>query len=170
LVLSAPRQADSSAGRGKFGDGRNKPLYEFKASRFKGGRFFTPNIVRVWPDRIEECERHAVRKTETQAISLQQVSEVTLSRGLAWADISVESTGGRSFTMLGIPKTDADRVKKLVDDAVATFRTGVAKASSAADPQASADVADRLRKLADLRDRGVLTDEEFDAQKAKLLE
>ena len=31
------------------------------------------------------------------------------------------------------------------------------------------DVADELTKLADLRDRGVLTDEEFEAQKAKLL-
>lgn len=33
----------------------------------------------------------------------------------------------------------------------------------------SAFVADELSKLADLRDRGVLTDEEFAAQKAKLL-
>ena len=32
------------------------------------------------------------------------------------------------------------------------------------------DVADELTKLADLRDRGVLTDAEFAAQKAKLLE
>ena len=31
------------------------------------------------------------------------------------------------------------------------------------------DVADQLTKLADLRDRGVLTDDEFEAQKAKLL-
>jgi hypothetical protein len=31
------------------------------------------------------------------------------------------------------------------------------------------DVADQLRKLAELRDQGVLTDDEFAAQKAKLL-
>jgi hypothetical protein len=36
-----------------------------------------------------------------------------------------------------------------------------------AEPQP--DLADRLRKLADLRDAGILTDEEFAAQKAKLL-
>lgn len=39
-------------------------------------------------------------------------------------------------------------------------------------PQAATpgpDVADELTKLADLRDRGVLTDAEFEAQKAKLL-
>jgi len=31
------------------------------------------------------------------------------------------------------------------------------------------DIADQLSKLADLRDRGVLTDAEFEAQKQKLL-
>lgn len=33
----------------------------------------------------------------------------------------------------------------------------------------SPDVADELKKLADLRDRGVLTEAEFETQKAKLL-
>jgi Short C-terminal domain/Bacterial PH domain len=157
----------SKGGRGKFGDGRNRPLYEFQASRFKGGRFFTPNVIRVWPDRIEECEPHVARRTDTQAISLQQISEVSLSSGLVWADISVESTGGRSFTMLGIPKADAGRVKKLVDDAVSAFRTS---ATAPADPAQLPDVGGQLRKLADLRDQGVLTQDEFEAQKAKLLE
>jgi hypothetical protein len=40
-------------------------------------------------------------------------------------------------------------------------------APAPAEPQAS--VADQLTKLADLKDRGVLTDAEFEAQKAKLL-
>ena len=36
-------------------------------------------------------------------------------------------------------------------------------------PQAKPDIVDQLTKLADLRDRGVLTEAEFQAQKAKLL-
>jgi hypothetical protein len=36
-------------------------------------------------------------------------------------------------------------------------------------PAATARVADQLTRLADLHDRGVLTDAEFQAQKAKLL-
>lgn len=36
-------------------------------------------------------------------------------------------------------------------------------------PAPQVDVADQLRKLADLRDQGVLTEEEFSAQKARLL-
>ena len=33
---------DAQGGRGKFGDGRNAPLYEFQASRLKGGRLLRP--------------------------------------------------------------------------------------------------------------------------------
>jgi hypothetical protein len=45
-----------------------------------------------------------------------------------------------------------------------------APAPAAAPPAApQPDLADQLRKLADLRDAGVLTDDEFAAQKAKLL-
>ncbi len=43
-------------GRGKFGDGKSEPLYEFQASRLKGHRLFSPNVIRVWPDRVEEYE------------------------------------------------------------------------------------------------------------------
>lgn len=40
---------------------------------------------------------------------------------------------------------------------------------AAAAPAAASDSIEALTRLADLRDRGVLTDEEFEAQKAKLL-
>lgn len=43
------------------------------------------------------------------------------------------------------------------------------KAASAAQTQTSASVADELIKLAKLKDAGVLSEEEFNAQKAKLL-
>jgi hypothetical protein len=40
---------------------------------------------------------------------------------------------------------------------------------SAQPPAAEADPIERLRELGDLRDKGILTEEEFAAQKAKLL-
>jgi hypothetical protein len=46
---------------------------------------------------------------------------------------------------------------------------GQRTAAPAAEAPSSELVADELRKLADLRDAGVLTDDEFAAQKAKLL-
>ena len=56
------------------------------------------------------------------------------------------------------------------DPVHAEFRvvTDPAKVSSAASSAAGADPLERLQKLADLHDRGVLTDAEFAAEKAKL--
>ena len=43
------------------------------------------------------------------------------------------------------------------------------KSATASPPATEDDPLDRLSKLADLHDRGVLTDAEFEAQKHKLL-
>jgi Short C-terminal domain len=51
----------------------------------------------------------------------------------------------------------------------ATFLEGRRAGAGQASPAAAPDVADQLSKLADLRDRGVLTHAEFQQQKAKLL-
>jgi putative oligomerization/nucleic acid binding protein len=44
-----------------------------------------------------------------------------------------------------------------------------AEQPEAARPSAAADPIDRLKELGELRDKGVLTEEEFEAQKAKVL-
>jgi Short C-terminal domain len=54
--------------------------------------------------------------------------------------------------------------------AVRDGRTKVRVVTDAFTPAPAPDVADELTKLADLRDRGALSDAEFEAQKAKLLE
>ena len=155
------------AGRGQFGDGVTAPLYEFQASRFRGGRIFSPNVIRVWPNRLEEYEHHAVLKKKTNAIHFAQVAQVTLGRGMIWADISVESSGGHTIALHGVPKADAGRVKDLIDDAVHSAKNPGLK--SAQGDGASTDLVVQLRDLAALRDEGILTDDEFAAQKTRLL-
>jgi hypothetical protein len=145
-------------GQGAFGDGITTPLYQFRASRFKGGRMFNPNTIKVWSDRIEEYEEHAVLKTGTQTISFHQVAKVKLGKGLRWSDISVESTGGHTITMRGLPKADGDKVKTLIDTAVNEARHGHVVHV----PQVVVDDPhEQLKKLAELHQNGLLTDEEF---------
>jgi hypothetical protein len=163
-------EEELDAGEGQFGDGVTKPLYEFKASRLKGGRMFSPNVIRVWPDRIEEYEHHAVLKKGTQTISFHQVAQVKLGKGLRWADVSVESTGGHTITLKGLPKADGDQVKALIDKAVnETRRADTAGAVAAFPATTQTSVADEIVKLVALRDSGAITDEEFQAHKDKLL-
>jgi hypothetical protein len=52
-----------------------------------------------------------------------------------------------------------------VSEFVAAVRSRMGKSSSAAAP----DVAEQIRKLAELRDQGLLTDSEFQAKKTELL-
>ncbi len=163
-------EEELDSGEGQFGDGVTKPLYEFKASRLKGGRMFSPNVIRVWPDRIEEYEHHAVLKKGTQTISFHQVAQVKLGKGLRWADVSVESTGGHTITLKGLPKADGEQVKNLIDTAVnETRRADAGGATTVAPVTTQTSAADEIAKLVALRDSGAITDEEFQAHKAKLL-
>jgi hypothetical protein len=56
-----------------------------------------------------------------------------------------------------------DRQLQTAQQQEAAFRDYVQQAATSGDP------ADQLQKLADLRDRGVITEEEFQQQKAKVL-
>jgi len=64
---------------------------------------------------------------------------------------------------LSFPKKKNDdflRLREAIESAIA---------QSAAGGAGNLDVADQLRKLANLRSDGLLTDQEFDVQKARLL-
>lgn len=54
------------------------------------------------------------------------------------------------------------KVKALIEQKMDEFH-------SPAPTHAPADVADQIKRLADLRDSGILTNEEFDAKKKQLL-
>jgi hypothetical protein len=166
LIQDGTAEKDS-VGKGVFGDGVNHPLYSLEASRLKGGRIFSPNVIRVWRDRIEEHENHAIRKSGTQAIHFRQVAQVAIERGLIFTNISVESSGGHIIRLIGVPKDDGDKVKGMIDDAVQAAHTNKPSTVVHAAPQI--DVADQLMKLAALRDSGVLTEDEFQTQKQKIL-
>jgi hypothetical protein len=71
-----------------------------------------------------------------------------------------------------MPLVSEARQKKLVErqtQYIHQVNPAAAAPAPAAPAAAPVDVADQLKKLADLRDQGVLSEEEFQAQKAKLL-
>jgi Short C-terminal domain len=88
----------------------------------------------------------------------QRIEEHT---GLPPEDLEDEDLE-QAMDELGIPK-------QLVDDSDQEIGGGQAPAATAAPAGGGTDLADELRKLADLRDQGILTEEEFEAQKAKIL-
>ena len=63
----------------------------------------------------------------------------------------------------------ADRDAQIAAERQAAYQQAAPQPQYAAPPQAAADPVQQLKDLAALKDQGVLTEEEFAAQKAKIL-
>jgi uncharacterized membrane protein YdbT with pleckstrin-like domain len=102
-------------------------------------------------------------------IPLERVNNVNFHQGffeqiIGAGDLLIESAGEQGsshFTDIRQPDDVKNVITHQIDQALG-------RRSNPA-PAAAPDVYAQLEKLADLRDRGVITDEEFEAQKAKLL-
>jgi Short C-terminal domain len=113
-------------------------------------------------------------RRDTNMIPVRMIQGVTTHRaGLSYTTVKVATAG--DVTEFRVTKSQAEQVRQLL----LQLMSGTAPAGSPApqayppvpvpSPPASASLADELRKLAELRDAGVLTEAEFDAQKARLL-
>jgi hypothetical protein len=98
----------------------------------------------------------------TEEIPLTNISGLTDRKGLGFGHIVVTGAGGITPHFSQISKS---RIAPVMD----AIRGHLAR-PSAPEQQRSMSVADELRKLAELRDAGILTDNEFTAKKAQLLD
>jgi hypothetical protein len=91
------------------------------------------------------------------------ITSVEYKNGMAFGEIRISAPGSRViFTR--VPKEDVERVGQAIRDRVAMAMSPAAPAA-----QSPVSVADEIEKLAGIRDKGLLTEDEFQAQKAKLL-
>ena len=100
-----------------------------------------------------------------------RISSVTTTRGMLLAKIVIH-TGGASRIIENIGKSEAEAVSAIIRERVeAVTRERSQPQQSAPSPTATpTGIAAELRELAELRDLGVLTPEEFEGQKRKLLD
>lgn len=101
------------------------------------------------------------KKLRTEDFLYSVVSSVQVKQGAMFGAVEVFASGNTA-TIDKVPKADA---MKFADH----VKQRLAKAKAPSNATAAVDVAGQLEKLADLRARGILTDEEFNAQKQKLL-
>lgn len=112
--------------------------------------------------------------------SLQKINSVNLDSGMIYATVKVYS-GSDSITVNKFSKIHGERFVKNLKTMISnvnghTLTTQTSQDSQISQPsqisqspQSHIDVADQIKKLADLKIQGILTDEEFQAQKRKLL-
>ena len=96
-----------------------------------------------------------------------------LARGLVRTAATTAVVAGSAAAVSGRSRVHQAGQAQEAADAEAYEQQVAAPPANAAPPPpgppSSGEVIDQLKELAELRDQGVLTDEEFDAQKARVL-
>jgi flagellar hook-basal body complex protein FliE len=106
--------------------------------------------------------------------SLQKINSVNLDSGMIHATVKVYS-GSDSITVNKLSKIYGERFVKNLKTMISNVNGHTSTTQTSQDSHISQisqphiDVADQIKKLADLKIQGILTDEEFQAQKRKLL-
>jgi hypothetical protein len=94
-------------------------------------------------------------------LPFDRVAQVNVSRGIFTANIEVVNKGGSdNLIVRALSKKSAEAAKSLIEQRIMAAVQPIPEMVS---------IADELIKLAGLRDRGILTDEEFNGQKILLL-
>lgn len=106
---------------------------------------------------------YGLRQTE---FLLRNVSAISYETGMLMGKLVVQ-VGSVEHTISQVPKKAVANFAERARSAIDRLSSGTSSTPTAT--TAGDDVVSRLERLASLRDRGVLTDEEFAAQKAKIL-
>lgn len=119
-----------------------------------------------WSANIREIEPLA----RALPLSGAPAAPVAGASGTAFRELALASMLGRALAGGVSPGSGMGGIKGGTVTKVANEAAKTAVAEAAASPAARTGIAEELRQLAQLRDEGVLTGEEFRAQKRRLLE
>lgn len=138
---------------------------------------FTPNVLVIDDEHIEFRRKnwHLISE-DTETLHFKNITGVTVDSHMFGTTITIKSTGNDPILVQGFWKKEANEIKKLCAQNIAAYsqkNSGEAIASSIAKAmdgnRSTYSVADELSKLKTLLDQGVLTREEFEIQKSRIL-
>jgi hypothetical protein len=149
--------------------------HDEQVSLITGGTYGPGTGIVVLTDRRLFFLKDGLMSKTSEDFPLDKISSVQWSTGMLLGKITVFASGNKA-EITNVQKADG----KAITDAVRARLAGgssskeapPAPAPAPAPPTVAAtdDVYERLKKLGDLRDAGILTDEEFAAKKQVLLE
>jgi hypothetical protein len=123
-------------------------------------------LICVTDRRLLFVDKGMVSGMKSTEIPLDSVGSVNYETKMAGGNITVNAAGTEK--KIGkMKKADVKDIANLVSEAAAKMKKQDAAPAAAAAPAVSA--MDELKKLAELKEAGVLSEEEFNEQKAKLL-
>jgi hypothetical protein len=144
-------------------DARPAPL--FVGTSHEAGR---NAHVSLYPDRIERVKQ----RSRVSASKAHQDVEITAIKSVS--SVQARKDGFRTEVTVFASGNNIDfrfehAEAKAFTDAIMALILGGAPVAAARPEPVAVDVTDQIKKLADLRDAGALSDEEFNAKKTELL-
>ena len=105
-------------------------VHRFQASRLTRGNVVFPTVLQITDRHVTRIKASFTGRVE-ESISLRQVSSVTVSQGIVFADVVVHSAGGTDpLRSHGHSNADAGRLKALIEELQTNILTaGVADVS-----------------------------------------
>ena len=134
---------------------------------------FTPNIINIYPDRIEYKRRnwHLI-SVDTENLHFYKITGISIDKHIFGATITIKSTGSDPIYVNGLWKSTAKMIDAICSEHISTH-SNIGSVTNAIDKaikkNSPISVADELSKLKSLMEEGVITSDEFEAQKQKLL-
>jgi len=129
------------------------------------GVFFPPRLD-ILDDKVllEKRKYLGITRDET-SIGYHLISVIDIKGGLVWSTVVIETSGTASLSMFGLRRRGAREVKHLVDEKRVQARQSYEVPAS----KDRSDITDQIEKLAGLKEKGIISPEEFDAKKSDLL-
>lgn len=134
---------------------------------------FTPNVILIDEEHIEFKRRnwHLISE-DTETLHFKNITGITVDSHLFGTTITIKSTGNDPIQIRGFWKKEAQKIKDLCAkyiEATNKKNSNEALANAIESSRGKYSVADELSKLKNLLDQKVLSQEEFDEQKRRLL-
>ena len=138
----------------------------------------TNGIVSLFPDRVR-IRRKGIGSFLTQGLKGEKDIQLSNISSVQFKDAGLLTAGYIQFAFMGGSESKGGLFSAVSDENSVMFRKPQQSAFDALREavqeriskreSAGTGAADELEKLANLRDRGILTDEEFDAKKKQIL-
>lgn len=128
--------------------------------------------LRYSVERYDDAAHTAYIKTGVSAFSWGEKITVTVkASATGGSDVELQSAPklGTNVVDMGRGKRQLEAISKALSDELAAEQLVSQELPVQSEPAKDASAADEIRKLAQLKDEGIITEEEFEAKKKQLL-
>lgn len=137
------------------------PLMELEESWMFG---LWPKRLLIFEDRIEVRDFELLRE-RAELRKYGWIDRVSVSSGSWLANLLITGPGSKPVLVRGLSKSDAERARALIEERMVRANVYPSRSSSPATPGTER----LIRSLAELRDAGVLSEEEFEIKRKELM-